>query len=99
MLRILFFFLFFKGENLLDGWWLRSSVWFISLMGILSNLMVVAFNILYLLNYYYSNVDIHVPAFLLTNLAIADSLMAIYLLFIAIKDNTSRSNFGKVILI
>lgn len=39
--------------------------------------------------------DVNVPSFLLANLATADSLMSIYLLFIVVKDSTSRSNFGK----
>lgn len=82
-------------KNLLDDMWLRFSVWFVSLMGILSNLCVVAYNIMYGVFYYYNNSDINVPTFLLTNLATADSLMSVYLLFIAVKDSTSREMFSQ----
>lgn len=80
-------------ENLLERFWLRIAVWFVSSIGILSNLSVVVYNIVFSLLYYYKNDDINVNTFLITNLATADSLMSIYLLFIAVKDLTSRHNF------
>jgi hypothetical protein len=79
----------------LEGKWCRVSVWFISLMGIISNLCVIIYHILNNISYYKSNIDVNVPSFLLTHLAVADSLMSIYLLFIVIKDSRSISNFGK----
>lgn len=82
-------------ENLLEDWWLRIAVWLISLLGILSNVCVVAYNIMISVLYYYNNNDINVSNFLITNLATADSLMSIYLLFIALKDATSRHTFGQ----
>ncbi len=82
-------------ENLLEDWWLRVAVWLVSLMGILSNCCVIAYNVMYGVFYYYNNSDVNVSTFLLTNLATADSLMSVYLLFIAVKDSSSRDSFGK----
>ena len=86
-------------SNLLEDWWLRISVWLVSIVGILSNSCVVIYNIIHSILYYNNNNAISVPTFLLTNLATADSLMSIYLLFIAVKDTASRQNFGKSALI
>jgi Leucine-rich repeat (LRR) protein len=87
-------------ENLLGDWWLRAAVWIISIIGIVCNLSVVFFNLLHGIYFYRrKNVTLDVPTFLLTNLATADLLMAIYLLFIAVKDFSSRNNFDKSALV
>ena len=82
-------------EDLLEGWPLRILVWTLSLLGTLSNITVILYKLLTSLKHYYINVQIDTPSFLLTNLALADSLMSTYLLFIALKDATSRTNFGQ----
>jgi hypothetical protein len=86
-------------ENLLDDLWLRVAVWLVSLLGILSNFCVIAYNVMYSVFYYYNNHDVNVSTFLLTNLATADSLMSVYLLFIAVKDSSSRDNFDESALV
>lgn len=60
---------------------------------------MVTYNIVHSILHYYYNYDVNVSTFLLTNLATADSLMSIYLLFIAIKDATSRHNFVQTALV
>ena len=82
-------------ENLLEDWWLRTAVWLVSTMGILSNICVIAYNVMYGILHYLNKSDINVSTFLLTNLAAADSLMSVYLLFIAVKDSDSRNSFGQ----
>ena len=82
-------------EDFLEGWLLRVLVWTLSVLGTLSNLCVIVYKILANVEFYYINVAIDVPSFLLTNLAVADLLMSIYLLFIAVKDATSRNTFGQ----
>jgi hypothetical protein len=80
-------------QNLLGNWWFRIAVWLISFISITCNIFVVSFNLVQALFITYN--QINVPRFLLVNLATADSLMAIYLLSIAIKDYTSRNEFEK----
>ncbi len=85
-------------ENLLGDPWLRLSVWLISTMGILCNVMTIIFNIIDGIYLYHTNMVVNVPVFLLTNLAISDLSMAIYLVLIAIKDATTRGIFDRVAL-
>lgn len=82
-------------EDLLEGTLLRLLVWILSILGTVSNIAVIIYKVETGIKFYYANLKIDVPKFLLTNLALADSLMSIYLLFIAIKDTTSRNNFGQ----
>ncbi|CAF0813113.1 unnamed protein product [Brachionus calyciflorus] len=82
-------------ENLLEDLWLRIGVWLVSVLGILSNFCVIGYNFIFGFKFYKSYNEHSVPNFLLTNLASADSLMSIYLLFIALKDASSRHHFGQ----
>lgn len=61
----------------------------------MANISVIIYKVITSLRLYYFKREQDVPGFLLTNLALADSLMSIYLLFIAVKDLTSRGNFGQ----
>nr|QVK45769.1 G protein-coupled receptor [Proales similis] len=82
-------------ENLLDDWWMRIAAWLISLCGVLANLLVIAFNAGKVLTRQGAALqsELIVSAFLIANLALADWLMSVYILFIAVKDATSRHDF------
>ena len=80
-------------ENLLEDVWLSIAVWVISTLGILSNMCVIVHNVMYMICYYQMNDSVKVSTYLLSNLAVADLLMSIFLLFIAVKDAESRHNF------
>jgi len=82
-------------ENLLETFWLRISVWLISSAGILANTSAILYNLLYCWIFYRSTHDLNVATYLLTHLACADSLMAVYLAFIAVKDMSSRDKFSQ----
>lgn len=86
---------FMPCENLLETIWLRISVWLISSVGVLANMSAIVYNLAYSWMYYRSTHDLNVPTYLLTHLACADSLMAVYLAFIAIKDLSSRDKFAQ----
>lgn len=87
-------------ENLLGkGLLLRISVCFISTMGIACNIFAIIFNVIDGIYLYHSTMFFNVPVFLLTNLALSDLFMSIYLIIIAIKDISTRDHFDKVALI
>ena len=69
--------------------------WTLALLGTLANFSVILYKTAAGLRLYRVRRDLEVPGFLLTNLALSDSLMSIYLLFIAVKDVTSRGKFGQ----
>ena len=82
-------------ENLLEDLWLRMAVWIVSILGILSNFSVVLYNTICGFQFYRCHNTQFIPTFLLSNLAIADSFMSWYLFLLALKDATSRHNFGQ----
>lgn len=82
-------------ENLLEDLWLRIGVWLVSILGILSNFCVVIYNSISSFHFYRCHNNQFIPTFLLSNLAIADSLMSWYLFLLAYKDATSRHKFGQ----
>lgn len=82
-------------ENLLEDLWLRIAVWIVSILGILSNFSVVIYNTICSFQFYKCHNTQFIPMFLLSNLAIADSFMSWYLFILALKDATSRHNFGQ----
>jgi hypothetical protein len=82
-------------ENLLETLFLRISVWLVSMAGLLANTSAIVYNLFYSWAFYSSTRELNVPTFLLTNLAFADSLMSIYLSFIAVKDMSSRDKFAQ----
>jgi Leucine-rich repeat (LRR) protein len=87
-------------ENLLsEDVWISIVVWAISLMGIFCNLCVIIHNFVYIIFDYQLNNRVKVSTYLLSNLAIADLLMSIYLLFIAVEDAESRHNFFRSALV
>lgn len=86
---------FMPCENLLETFWLRLAVWFISSAGVLANSSAIIYNLVNTWFYYRSTHDLNVPTYLLTHLSCADMLMAIYLAFIAIKDMNSRDKFAQ----
>ena len=86
-------------KDLLEDWFMRISVWILSIIGIVSNVMVVIYNLIHNIYYYNSNYELDVPAFLLGNLATSDSLMSVYLLFIAFEDVRTRNEFQKSALV
>lgn len=86
---------FMPCENLLEDFWLRLSVWIISFVGLIANFSVILYNFGNSCLYYTSTHDLNVPTYLMTNLAVADSLMSLYLAFIAVKDMQSRDKFGQ----
>ncbi|RNA05669.1 lutropin-choriogonadotropic hormone receptor isoform X2 [Brachionus plicatilis] len=82
-------------ENLLEDLWLRMAVWLVSILGIFSNISVVVYNTICGFQLYRCHNNQFIPTFLLSNLAIADSLMSLYLFLLALKDATSRHKFGQ----
>ena len=86
---------FLPCENLLEEWWQRIAVWIISLLGIVANTTVIVHNLSYLAYAYINHICISVPTFLLTNLAMADCFMSVYVLFIAVMDTMFRDNFSQ----
>ncbi|XP_023663503.1 thyrotropin receptor isoform X1 [Paramormyrops kingsleyae] len=73
-------------EDIMGSSFLRVTVWFVSLLAILGNLLVL----LVLLTSHYK---LSVPRFLMCNLALADLLMGIYLLLIASVDLHTRAEY------
>ncbi|XP_061098629.1 thyrotropin receptor-like [Conger conger] len=73
-------------EDVMGSAFLRVSVWFVSLLAVLGNLLVL----LVLLSSHYK---LSVSRFLMCNLAFADLCMGVYLLFIASVDQLTRAEY------
>ncbi|KAG5847015.1 thyrotropin receptor-like [Anguilla rostrata] len=73
-------------EDVMGSVFLRISVWFVSLLAVLGNLLVL----LILLS---SRYKLSVSRFLMCNLAFADLCMGVYLLLIASVDQLTRSEY------
>lgn len=77
---------FFPCEDLMGSWWLRVGVWFVFMLALLGNAVVVIVIVL-------SQAKVDVSKFLIINLAVADLCMGIYLGCLAIVDASTIGNF------
>ncbi|KAK7073207.1 Protein-hormone receptor activity protein [Halocaridina rubra] len=77
---------FMPCRDLFDWWTLRCGVWIVFLLALMGNGVVVV-----VLVAAYSKMD--VPRFLVTNLAIADFFMGVYLGFLAVVDASTLGEF------
>ncbi|KAF2362330.1 Leucine-rich repeat [Trinorchestia longiramus] len=77
---------FMPCRDLFDWWTLRCGVWLVFLLALMGNGVVVV-----VLIAAYAKMD--VPRFLVTNLAMADFLMGVYLGFLAVVDASTLGEF------
>ncbi|XP_045592462.2 leucine-rich repeat-containing G-protein coupled receptor 4 isoform X1 [Procambarus clarkii] len=77
---------FMPCRDLFDWWTLRCGVWIVFLLALMGNGVVVV-----VLVAAYSKMD--VPRFLVTNLAVADFFMGVYLGFLAVADASTLGEF------
>ncbi|CAL4136932.1 unnamed protein product, partial [Meganyctiphanes norvegica] len=77
---------FMPCSDLFDWWTLRCGIWIIFLLALLGNATVVVVLIS-------ARSKMDVPRFLVTNLAIADFCMGLYLGFLAVVDASSLGEF------
>ncbi|XP_064084348.1 leucine-rich repeat-containing G-protein coupled receptor 5-like isoform X2 [Macrobrachium nipponense] len=77
---------FMPCRDLFDWWTLRCGVWIVFLLALMGNGVVVV-----VLVAAYAKMD--VPRFLVTNLAIADFFMGVYLGFLAVVDASTLGEF------
>ncbi|KAB7495549.1 Lutropin-choriogonadotropic hormone receptor, partial [Armadillidium nasatum] len=73
-------------KDLFDWWTLRCGIWIVFLLALLGNGVVVVVLI-------FARAKMDVPRFLVTNLALADFFMGIYLGFLAIVDASTLGEF------
>ncbi|XP_063849319.1 follicle-stimulating hormone receptor-like isoform X2 [Scylla paramamosain] len=77
---------FMPCRDLFDWWTLRCGVWIVFLLALMGNGVVVV-----VLVAAYAKMD--VPRFLVTNLALADFFMGVYLGFLAVADASTLGEF------
>ncbi len=83
---------FLSCTPLLPNIWLRISMWTLGVLALLANLFVIVYGI-YEIKTVHEYKDRIPHIILITNLAMADLIMGIYMLIIAVADHTFGVNF------